>query len=213
MRISGFYEYNIRNFYITFLKPKKTNSEEELKFLHDMYNMEEEKDNDKYLDYDKVISNYGKQGVTYLSKSGLINNTTILGTRDMITSAMKTIGLDLSIKFKPYGAINLAKGVNGALVVLGFALELWDSWSQHQKQEEFNKAKKKIIESFEAQRKELIESLDSENLTENFFPKYIELQEKLKLINLEIETMHTKEQLFNKWVEEGEIINVEVYDR
>ena len=41
----------------------------------------------------------------------------------------------------------------------------------------------------------------------------IELQEKLKLINLEIETMHTKEQLFNKWVEEGEIINVEVYDR
>jgi hypothetical protein len=85
--------------------------------------------------FNKVISNYGKQGVTYLSKSGLINNTTILGTRDMITSAMKTIGLDLSIKFKPYGAINLAKGVNGALVVLGFALELWDSWSQHQKQE------------------------------------------------------------------------------
>ena len=163
--------------------------------------------------FNKVISNYGKQGVTYLSKSGLINNTTILGTRDMITSAMKTIGLDLSIKFKPYGAINLAKGVNGALVVLGFALELWDSWSQHQKQEEFNKAKKKIIESFEAQRKELIESLDSENFTQNFFPKYIELQEKLKLINLEIETMHTKEQLFNKWVEEGEIINVEVYDR
>ncbi len=163
--------------------------------------------------FNKVISNYGKQGVTYLSKSGLINNTTILGARDMITSAMKTIGLDLSIKFKPYGAINLAKGVNGALVVLGFALELWDSWSQHQKQEEFNKAKKKIIESFEAQRKELIESLDSENFTQNFFPKYIELQEKLKLINLEIETMHTKEQLFNKWVEEGEIINVEVYDR
>lgn len=94
--------------------------------------------------FNKVISNYGKQGVNYLSKSGLINNTTILGTRDMLTSAMKTIGLDLSIKFKPYGAINLAKGVNGALVVLGFALELWDSWNQHKKQEEFNKAKKRL---------------------------------------------------------------------
>lgn len=163
--------------------------------------------------FNKVISNYGKQGVNYLSKSGLINNTTILGTRDMLTSAMKTIGLDLSIKFKPYGAINLAKGVNGALVVLGFALELWDSWNQHKKQEEFNKAKKKIIDSFEIQKKELIESLDSENFTQNFFPKYIELQEKLKVINLEIENMHKKEQLFNKWVEEGEIINVEVYER
>ena len=163
--------------------------------------------------FNKIISNYGKQGVNYLSKSGLINNTTILGTRDMLTSAMKTIGLDLSIKFKPYGAINLAKGVNGALVVLGFALELWDSWNQHKKQEEFNKAKKKIIDSFEIQKKELIESLDSENFTQNFFPKYIELQEKLKVINLEIENMHKKEQLFNKWVEEGEIINVEVYER
>jgi len=163
--------------------------------------------------FNKVISNYGKQGVNYLVKSGLISNTTILGTRDMLTSAMKTIGLDLSIKFKPYGAINLAKGLNGALIVFGFALELWDSWSQHKKEEEFNKAKKKIIESFEAQRKELIELLDSENFTHNFFPKYIELQEKLKLINLEIKSMHTKEQSFNKWVEEGEIINVEVYER
>jgi hypothetical protein len=163
--------------------------------------------------FNKVISNYGKQGVNYLVKSGLISNTTILGTRDMLTSAMKRIGLDLSIKFKPYGAINLAKGLNGALIVFGFALELWDSWSQHKKEEEFNKAKKKIIESFEAQRKELIELLDSENFTHNFFPKYIELQEKLKLINLEIKSMHTKEQSFNKWVEEGEIINVEVYER
>lgn len=163
--------------------------------------------------FNKVISNYGKQGANYLAKSGVINNTTILGTRDMLTSAMKTIGLDLSIKFKPYGAINLAKGVNGALVVLGFALELWDSWSQHKKEEEFSKAKKSIIESFELQRKELIEILDSENFTQNFFPKYIELQEKLKVINFEIENMHKKEQLFNKWVEEGEIINVEIYQR
>lgn len=163
--------------------------------------------------FNKVISNYGKQGVNYLAKSGLINNTTILGTRDMITGAMKTIGLDLSLKFKPYGAINLAKGINGALVVLGFALELWDSWSQHKKEEEFNNAKKKIIKSFEIQRKELIELLDSENFIQNFFPKYIELQEKLELINIEVENMHKKERLFNEWVKEGEIIDVEVYQK
>ena len=33
MRISGFYEYNVRNFYVTFLKPKKTTSEEEISFI------------------------------------------------------------------------------------------------------------------------------------------------------------------------------------
>jgi GTP-binding protein EngB required for normal cell division len=163
--------------------------------------------------FNKIISNYGKHGVNYLAKSGLINNTSILGTRNMITSAMKTIGLDLSIKFKPWGAVNLAKGINGSLIVLGFALELWDSWSQHKKEEEFNKAKNKLIKSFEEERKRLIDLLDSADFTQNFFPKYIQLQEKLQLINLEIENMHKKEQSFNKWVEEGEIINVEVYER
>ena len=52
--------------------------------------------------FNKVISDYGKQGVNYLTKSGIINNTTILGTRDVIVSTMKTIGLDISkyLKFK-----------------------------------------------------------------------------------------------------------------
>ncbi len=48
MRISGLYEYSIRNFYITFLKPKKTDNEEELAFLKDAYDMEVEREEDKY---------------------------------------------------------------------------------------------------------------------------------------------------------------------
>ncbi len=170
--------------------------------------------------FNKVISDYGKQGVNYLTKSGIINNTTILGTRDVIVSTMKTIGLDISkyLKFKPYEAINLAKGVNGTLVVLGFALELWDSYSKHKKEEEFKKAKLDIEEAFNLQRKELIELLDAENFKEKFFPTYVELQEKLKSINLEVEKMKNNKQLFDKWIEEGkkieenQIIDVEVYE-
>lgn len=48
MRISGLYEYSFRNFYITFIKPKKSTSEEELKFLKDIYNMEDNKVSDRY---------------------------------------------------------------------------------------------------------------------------------------------------------------------
>jgi hypothetical protein len=170
--------------------------------------------------FNKVISDYGKQGVNYLTKSGIINNTTILGTRDVIVSTMKTIGLDISkyLKFKPYEAINLAKGVNSTLVVLGFALELWDSYSKHKKEEEFKKAKLDIEEAFNLQRKELIELLDAENFKEKFFPTYVELQEKLKSINLEVEKMKNNKQLFDKWIEEGkkieenQIIDVEVYE-
>lgn len=48
MSISGLYEYSIRNFYVTFLKPKKTDDEEELSFLNDVYSLEVEKNNNKY---------------------------------------------------------------------------------------------------------------------------------------------------------------------
>ena len=48
MTITGLYEYSFRNFYITFLKPKKTTSEEEINFLDDIYNMEDTKVSDKY---------------------------------------------------------------------------------------------------------------------------------------------------------------------
>ena len=48
MRISGLYEYSIRNFYITFIKPKKTDNEEELTFLEDVYKTEVERKTDSY---------------------------------------------------------------------------------------------------------------------------------------------------------------------
>lgn len=40
MRISGLYEYSVRNFYVTFLREKKTNNEEDLEFLASVYSAE-----------------------------------------------------------------------------------------------------------------------------------------------------------------------------
>lgn len=48
MTISGLYEYTFRNFYITFIKAKKTNNEEEIQFLEEVYNNEEENYTNKY---------------------------------------------------------------------------------------------------------------------------------------------------------------------
>lgn len=42
MMVSGIYEYSVRNFYITFIKSKKTNNEEDITFLEEEYNKEEE---------------------------------------------------------------------------------------------------------------------------------------------------------------------------
>ena len=42
MMVSGIYEYSVRNFYITFIKAKKTDNEEDITFLKEEYNKEEE---------------------------------------------------------------------------------------------------------------------------------------------------------------------------
>ncbi len=48
MMISGIYEYSIRNFYITFIKAKKSNNEEDIALLEEIYNTEEENYSTKY---------------------------------------------------------------------------------------------------------------------------------------------------------------------
>ena len=48
MRISGLYEYSVRNFYFTFLKPKDKISKEDKKFLDDIYNAKTEDETNSY---------------------------------------------------------------------------------------------------------------------------------------------------------------------
>ena len=48
MMVSGIYEYTVRNFYITFIKAKKTTNEEELSFLSEEYFNEEIYETNKY---------------------------------------------------------------------------------------------------------------------------------------------------------------------
>ena len=48
MKVSGLYEYSVRNFYITFIKPTPQISEEDQKFLDEIYKKTDTKTADKY---------------------------------------------------------------------------------------------------------------------------------------------------------------------
>ena len=48
MMITGLYEYSFRNFYVTFIKAKKTTNEEDLTFLEEEYGKETEDKTNKY---------------------------------------------------------------------------------------------------------------------------------------------------------------------
>jgi len=51
MSLAGLYEYTFRNFYITYIKEKKTDNEEEKEFLELVYNVEDENYSTKYTGY------------------------------------------------------------------------------------------------------------------------------------------------------------------
>jgi GTP-binding protein EngB required for normal cell division len=161
--------------------------------------------------FNQTITSYGKQGVNYLSKSGLINKDNVLLARDAIVTGTKTLGLDLSkyLNFKPWGATKLANGVSGALAIVGLGLELWDSWDKAKKETEFREAIEKMIGNFEEQRKEILEKINGSEFIVKFFPSYIDLQNKLRSIQDEITEMDKQQKMFKEWLGMGEVIDVE----
>lgn len=164
--------------------------------------------------FNKTIKSYGKQGVNYLSKSKVINKDTVIATRDILVAGAKTIGLDIGkyLKFKPWGATKLANGAGAALAVIGLAIEAWDSYEQKQKEIEFQNAITEMVDNFEKQRSEILHLINGEGFISNFFPNYLDLENTLQQINNDIESMNETQQLFSKWVEMGEIIDVEFED-
>lgn len=179
----------------------------ELKKIENNFNAEIES-------FDKTIRSYGKQGLNYLSKSKVINKDTVLATRDILVTGAKTIGLDIGkyLKFKPWGATKLANGASATLAVIGLAIELWDSYDQNKKESEFQEVIGEMVTNFEKQRTELIELINGENFINNFFPIYVDLQTKLHNIENDIKVMQDTQQSFNKWVEFGEVIDIEFED-
>lgn len=161
--------------------------------------------------YNSAITQLGKQGLDYLRSSNLITKTTVIAARDGIVSVAGSLGMDLSkmLKFKPWGAVNLAKGINGALVFLGAALEAWDSWEEAKRQEDFSKSIIQMIENFEQQRKDLLKIINSNDFSTKFFPDYLSLKEDSDNLIDSISMMNVQRQKFVAWRDMGDAIEAE----
>lgn len=161
--------------------------------------------------FNSLTMQFGKQGLTFLIKSKAINNSTILAARDGVVGAAKLIGLDLGkmLKFKPWGASNLAKGINGALAALGLALEAWDSWEKAKRQERFKEVIEKMVSNFNTQRQELLALINGEDFIGRFFADYVELQEDVDEIALQVQSQRARSARFHDWRTMGESLSVE----
>lgn len=164
--------------------------------------------------FNTTIKALGKDGINHLLKGNLINNTTVLAARDGIVTAAKTVGMDIGkyLKFKPWGAVNFAKGANGALAVIGVAIEAWDSWEQHKRETEFRKAIAEMVENFEKQRKELLELINNEQFKERFFGNYLVLKEKAQELESNLQDSLLRQQRFQAWRATAEAIDAQFHE-
>ncbi|TQR31300.1 labile enterotoxin output A [Campylobacter sp. MIT 99-7217] len=157
-----------------------------------------------------VSSELTKKGVKFLADPKIMNATNVKLARDTIVKGAKMIGLDLGLKFKPWGAVNLASKASAVLAVVGVALEIWDSYKQAQRQKEFEEAKGKMRADFESQKKEILDLVDDDtNFKERFFPEAFKLEQSLKELEEGILKQEENQKAFQKWLSDGEIIEVE----
>lgn len=158
-----------------------------------------------------AVGTLTKKGLNHLAKNVKLNSQTILMARNGLVSGGKLIGLNLkeALKFKPWGAVNLAGHINTALPLIGIAVEAWDTWSQAKKQEEFLTAKKELVSNLQKQQSEILQLIDSEEFVAKFFPIYEELQTKIDEIKSMRHNHEAQVKAFHSWKSQGEIIEGE----
>ncbi|HZW12803.1 MAG TPA: LeoA/HP0731 family dynamin-like GTPase [Noviherbaspirillum sp.] len=162
--------------------------------------------------FNTAVGALGKRGLDFVVKNNVINNGTILATRDGVVAATKMVGLDLSkyLKFKPYGAMNLAKGLNGALAILGVALERWDSYEKAKREDEFREGIAQLVSNFEEQRVVLINSINNGEFVENCCVNFKALQKRVMEIDDQLVASSALLKKFRAWKESGAKIEAQL---
>ncbi|MUU26087.1 dynactin subunit 1 [Helicobacter pylori] len=155
--------------------------------------------------FEKHAGTFGKIGIDLLSQSGFINAANIKAARDGIVAVAKFTGIDLALKFKPWGAVKLASNLNKALPLIGLAFEAWDSYNKYRKQQEFEKAKEEMKSNFDRQKQEILALINDETrFKQTCFPMALELEETIQACEENVRKTQECAQGLEKWIQTGE---------
>ncbi|WRG33493.1 50S ribosome-binding GTPase [Helicobacter pylori] len=155
--------------------------------------------------FEKHAGTFGKIGIDLLSQSGFINATNIKLARDGIVAGGKFVGIDLALKFKPWGTVKLAGSINKGLPLIGLVIEVWDSYSKYQKQQEFEKAKREMESHFNNQKQEILALINDETrFKQTCFPSVFELEKCIQACEESVKKTQECAQGLEKWIQTGE---------
>lgn len=143
----------------------------------------------------KVAGRYGS-GVS-------VNNTMVLKARDWVMP---------TLKFKPYGAIKLARAANGAVVGIGIALEVWSMWQDAQKRQQFDKDRQAIVDDLESQRSSLLAQINEPNFISTYFPQIGEMQALFEAFAAAYSAAAERHRRMREWAMEAENLQLRFSD-
>ncbi|WRB08255.1 50S ribosome-binding GTPase [Helicobacter pylori] len=155
--------------------------------------------------FEKHAGTFGRIGIDLLKQSKFINATNIKLTRDGIVAVARFTGVDLALKFKPWGAVRLASNLNKALPLIGLAFEAWDSYNKYQKQQEFEEAKEEMKSNFDGQKQEILALINDETrFKQTCFPMALKLEECIQACEENVKKTQECAQGLEKWIQTGE---------
>ncbi|WRA82953.1 50S ribosome-binding GTPase [Helicobacter pylori] len=155
--------------------------------------------------FEKHAGTFGRIGIKLLEQSKFINATNIKAARDGIVAVGKFVGIDLVLKFKPWGAVKLAGNLNKALPLIGLAFEAWDSYNKYQKQQELEKAKGEMKSNFDNQKQEILALINDETrFKQTCFPSVFELEKYIQACEESVKKTQECTQGLEKWIQTGE---------
>ncbi|WP_187902090.1 LeoA/HP0731 family dynamin-like GTPase [Helicobacter pylori] len=155
--------------------------------------------------FEKHAGAFGKIGINLLKQSGFINATNIKLARDALVSVGKFVGIDLALKFKPWGAVNLAGSINKGLPLIGLVFEGVDSLIKYKKQQEFEKAKREMESDFNNQKQEILDLINDETrFKQTCFPMALELEKCIQACEESVKKTQECAQGLEKWIQTGE---------
>ncbi|MGL2653372.1 LeoA/HP0731 family dynamin-like GTPase [Helicobacter pylori] len=155
--------------------------------------------------FEKHAGTFGRIGIKLLEQSKFINATNIKLTRDGIVAVARFTGIDLALKFKPWGAVKLASNLNKALPLIGLVIEAWDSYNKYQKQQELEKAKREMESHFNNQKQEILDLINDETrFKQTCFPMALKLEECIQACEENVKKTQECAQGLEKWIQTGE---------
>ncbi|MCQ2942563.1 50S ribosome-binding GTPase [Helicobacter pylori] len=155
--------------------------------------------------FEKHAKTFGRIGIKLLEQSKFINATNIKLTRDGIVAVARFTGIDLALKFKPWGTVKLASNLNKALPLIGLVIEGVDSLIKYQKQQEFEKAKEKMKSNFDGQKQEILDLINDETrFKQTCFPSVFELEKCIQECEESVKKVQECAQGLEKWIQTGE---------